>query len=165
VLPGCFPAVTFPRYREKCIQTASGLSEWEQAMNEQQNTQTVQEMFAAFSRGDVPAILNMVTEDVHWCLCAAGDVPYYGRWRGRDGVGQFFAAFGGSVDVEEFEPQKFVAQGDAVVVLGRERIRVKATGRAVEQEWAIAFALRDGKIADLRVYEDSGAVAKAFSTA
>jgi uncharacterized protein len=68
---------------------------------------------------------------------------------------------GESVEFEQFEPQEYIAQGDKVVVLGHERQRVKATGEVVEDDWAMVFTLRGGKITKFRNYEDTAAVAAA----
>ena len=38
-----------------------------------------------------------------------------------------------------------------------ERQRIKSTGQVVEIDWAMAFTLRDGKIARFRNYEDTAA--------
>jgi ketosteroid isomerase-like protein len=68
-------------------------------------------------------------------------------------------------EAEAFEPLHFVAAEDRVVVLGRERFRVKATGLTWACEWAHAFTVRDGKIASFREYTDTSAVVNAFSKA
>ncbi len=41
-------------------------------------------------------------------------------------------------------------------------MRVKATGRSYETEWAHVFTLREGKIVEFREFADSAAVAEAF---
>ena len=64
--------------------------------------------------------------------------------------------------LEAFEPLHFVDSDDCVVVLGRERIRVKSTGRAWACEWVNAVTVLDGKIATFREYTDTAAVASAF---
>jgi len=63
---------------------------------------------------------------------------------------------------EAFEPLHFVASDDRVLVLGRERFRVKATGLTWACEWAHAFTVRDGKVAGFREYTDTAAMVGAF---
>ena len=48
-----------------------------------------------------------------------------------------------------------------VVVLGHERQRIKTTGQVVETEWAMVFALREGRIIKFHNYVDTHAVAAA----
>lgn len=66
------------------------------------------------------------------------------------------------MEIQRFEPREFIAQGDQVVVLGEERMRIKATGRIAENRWVMVFALRDGRIVRFREFDDTAAVAAAF---
>lgn len=68
----------------------------------------------------------------------------------------------GSVDIVEFQPLQFIAQGDTVVVLGREKVKVKATGKTFETHWAHAFTVKGGKIAKVQEYTDTATIAAAF---
>ena len=133
-------------------------------MAEQENVQTVKEVYAAFERGDIPSLLNLVSEDVEWSLPGPSDIiPFAGEFRGREGVGRFFAALGGAEDVEIFEPREFVAQGDKVVVMGRYRGRIKATGQVDDIEFVHVFNVRDGRITNYRQYNDTAPTVAAYS--
>jgi uncharacterized protein len=134
-------------------------------MAEQENVRTVQEIYAAFGRGDIPALLNAVADDVEWSIAGTPDVPHAGKRRGREEVAQFFPVLAATEEFEQFEPREFIAQGDQVVALGHLRSQVKATGRTYEQEWAQIWTLRDGKVTRLRTYEDTAAEAAAYRAA
>jgi ketosteroid isomerase-like protein len=55
-------------------------------MSAQENVQVVQRAYAAFSRGDIPALLNTLTEDVEWFIPGPPQIlPYAGQRRGREG--------------------------------------------------------------------------------
>ena len=57
---------------------------------------TVKRIYEAFGRGDVPAILEHVAEDVDWEYGAVdAGVPWLQRRRGREGVASFFASLAG----------------------------------------------------------------------
>jgi uncharacterized protein len=133
-------------------------------MSEEQNQQVVRKLFESFGRGDMPSMLASISEDVDWRLDGPASVPYFGRHAGHGGVVDFLTKLGANVEMERFEPREFIAKGDKVVVLGGERGRVKATGRAFDNEWAMVFTLDGGKIKGFRSYEDTGAVAGAFQT-
>ena len=124
-------------------------------MSEQENLQLVQELYAAFGRGDVPAILEQMTDDVVWYDPGPPEVPHAGRYRGPQEVGSFFGRLAETLDIEEFAPTEFLAQADRVVVLGSIRARVKNTGRTYDNEWAMTWTLRDGKVAGWQIYEDT----------
>lgn len=127
-----------------------------------QNVDVVQRTYEAVGRGDIPAFLDLLTDDVEWTLQGSSVIPFAGTRRGREGVAEFFSLVGETLEFEQFEPREFVAQGDTVVVLGFERNLIKPTGRTFEQEWAHVYTLRDGKIAKVRCFEDTAAYVVAF---
>jgi uncharacterized protein len=124
-------------------------------MTEQENLQLVQELYGAFGRGDVPAILGKLTDDVVWYDPGPPEVPHAGRYGGPREVGSFFGRLTETLDIEDFAPAEFLAQADRVVVLGSIRARVKDTNRAYDNEWAMAWTLRDGKVAGWQIDEDT----------
>lgn len=124
--------------------------------------QLVQDLYAAFGRGDVPFIVNLLAEDAVWDHPRGQDIPWGGARKGKAEITGFFVALGGGVDVEMFEPARFVCAGDSVIVLGRERMRVKATGRAYSTEWAHAWTVRDGKVTAFREYTDTASIVDAL---
>ncbi len=126
------------------------------------NVEVVQETYEAVGRGDIPALLDLLTDDVEWTFQGPSVIPFAGTRRGREGVAEFFSLVGEELEFQQFEPREFVAQGDTVVVLGFERSLVKPTGRTFEQEWAHVYTLRDGKIAKFRAFEDTAALVVAF---
>ena len=131
-------------------------------MSEQENVQAVQQMYTAFGRSDISALLNGLADDVNWQVAGPADIPVCGTRSGREEVAQFFTALGATLETQQFEPQEFIAQGDKVVVLGHERHRVKSTGRTYEGDWVQVFTLRDGKVVRYREYVDTSALVAAF---
>lgn len=131
-------------------------------MREEANTRTVQELFAAFGRGDLEAILERLAEDVEWLVPGSAAIPYAGERHGRAEVAQFFMERNATVALEQFAPKQFIAQGEHVVVLGEELGRVRANDRVFHSEWAMVFTLRAGRIERMQAFEDTEAVAKAF---
>lgn len=95
---------------------------------------TVQQIYAAFGRGDIPSILDRLAEDVDWEYdLAPNDIPYLQRRRGRAEVGAFFQALD-ALEFERFEVHTIVEQGALVVGLANIELRVKATGRRIHEE-------------------------------
>jgi hypothetical protein len=132
-------------------------------MAEQENIQLIKEAYAAFSRGDIPALLNTLTEDVDWFTPGPPDIlPYAGSRRGREGVAQFFAQLAEAEETELFEIQEFIAQGDKVAATGKYRGRIKASGQSYEGELAHIFTLKGGKIARFHEYIDTTAAVELY---
>jgi ketosteroid isomerase-like protein len=121
------------------------------------NADVVRETYEAVGRGDIPALLDLLTDDVEWTFQGPSVIPFAGTRRGREGVAEFFSLVGQTLEFQEFEPRAFVAQGDTVVVLGFERNLIKSTGRTFEQEWAHVYTLRNGKVAEFLSLEDTAA--------
>ena len=100
-----------------------------------QNVDVVQQGYEAFGRGDIPAVLELLTDDVVWTEQGPSVIPFAGTFRGREGIAEFFTLLDETLEFEQFEPHKFVGQGDTVVVVGYERSLAKPTGRTFEEEW------------------------------
>lgn len=124
-------------------------------VDEQANVRVVEGMFSSLSRGDIPGVLDRLSDDIEWRIAGPAELPFSGVHRGREAVARFFRDFGQAAEFEEFEPREYLAKGDKVVVLGHERQRVKATGRVVHTDWAMVFVLREGRINRFRNYVDS----------
>jgi uncharacterized protein len=131
-------------------------------MNEQENVQIVQQVYADFGRGHIPAVLNALADDVEWFIPGPADIPFAGMRRGREEVAQFFAALDAAIEFEQFGAQDFVVQGNTVVAIGQDRRRARATGQLIVNHWAMVWELRDGKVTRFRAYEDTAAMVAAF---
>jgi len=132
-------------------------------MSAEENKRNVRSIFEAFGRGDIPGVLEHVSEDVTWKAPGPDVVTYFGDRRGHAGATEFFVQLGTSVDFEHFAPGAFIAEGDRVVVLGRERGRVKGTGKTFDNDWALVFTFGGGKVTGFQCYENTAAIAEAFS--
>jgi ketosteroid isomerase-like protein len=142
----------------------SGGTAKEGTMGEQDNVQVIQDIYAAFGRGDIPAILEALSDDAQIHHAGLPDVIPWGSstYSGRDGWGKFFGELNATFEPEAFEPQDFIAQGDRVVALGTYRFRARATGRSFDSAWAMAWTFRGGRPVDCRVFEDTDAMASAI---
>ena len=131
-------------------------------MSDKSNLEIIQEAYAAFGRGDIPAVLSIEDPNTELEIAGPKEIPWAGSFRGHDGAKKYFAAIEAGAEFEAFEPRTFLAQGENVVVLGFEKVRSKRTGRSYENHWVHAFTLADGKIVKFREYCDTATVAAAF---
>ena len=132
-------------------------------MSTEENKRVVRTVFEMFGRGDVPGLLEIITDDAEWAAPGPETVPYFGERSGREGALEFFKNLGSTIEFESFEPGDLIAEGDRVVALGRERGRVRSTGKVFNNRWALVFTIREGKVAGFRCYENTAAIAEAFS--
>ena len=125
-------------------------------MSTDANIKTITQVYEAFGRGDVAAILDAVSDDVDWASEAASSAaPWYGVRHGKDGVAAFFADFGSAMEVEEFTPVSFAANDTDVLTVVRFRARSRGTGKTAEMNLHHYFSFRDGKVAYYRGTEDT----------
>jgi ketosteroid isomerase-like protein len=128
------------------------------------NKKTIEAVYAAFGRGDVPFILQRVTESTRWDFSVtASDVPWHGPFGSKSELPRFFQTMTELLTFEAFEPRAFVAEGRDVVVKLRVAYSVKRTGRRVDGEQVQWWSFDDaGRIVSLRHYEDTAAVRDAW---
>ena len=134
-------------------------------MNDQQNTNLVKAMYAAFGRGDIQTILDHCVADVEWRFEGPSTIPYAGVRRGPAEVAGFFQALASTQANMSLTPEQFIAQGDHVAVLGRYAATVTATGQRFDSPLGHFFTIRDGKVARFINFGDTAMVAAAYSQA
>jgi uncharacterized protein len=126
------------------------------------NTNIVKKIYDAFANGDVPAVLNSFDPKIEWRepegLRYADGNPYVGPQAVVEGVFQRVLA-----DVRDFRvvPGRIIDGGDTVVVEGRFRGTMNATGSSIDAQFVHIWELRDGKIIHLRIYTDTEQWARA----
>ena len=133
-------------------------------MQETQNIQVVQEAYAAFGSGDVQGILDRLDDGIVWkgVYGAGPHVPTAGERRGKTQVREFFRQVAESVNFSRFEPREFIATGDKVVTLGH-YTATTSTGKKFDADFAMVFALRDGKVTAFQEFTDSAAINAAYA--
>ena len=114
--------------------------------------QVVQQAYEAFGRGDIPAVLGLLDEDVEWT--APGTLPQGGTFKGPDEVGQFFTALGAAWEGLELDVEAVGEVGDDLVA-GVVRA-AGPVGAAVPPSYGAVhvFEVRDGRIIRFREYTD-----------
>ena len=133
-------------------------------MAEQDNTSIVKSIYEAFGRGDIDSLVGNLADNVEWVIPGEQDgIPYAGTYHGLGGVRDFFSTMGGSIDYNQFEPLRFVAQADQVAVFGSYHGTIKANTREVETKWAMEWTLKDGKVTNFTAYDDTATLAAAFA--
>ncbi len=131
-------------------------------MSEQGHAQTVRQMYEAFGRGDIQAILNQLADDVTWVTPGHPSLPTTGRRRGKNEVAKFFTAVNDAMTFDKFEPRDFISQGERVVALGSYAGTGKPTGKRFEADWAMVWTFRGGKVAAMQEYTDTAATDQAL---
>ncbi|GAA2674787.1 hypothetical protein GCM10010400_41320 [Streptomyces aculeolatus] len=133
----------------------------------QQRTATgaiVDLFFERFASGDLPGLLELFADRVDFRVAGSPDVPWTGTRSTKEEISAFFKVFPEVLT----EPQGFalharLTDGQHAVVLAESAFGVLATKKTFTQAYALHFTVVDGKITRYHMYEDSYAIAEAFT--
>jgi len=115
-------------------------------MSEQTNVRLIEELYAAFSRGDTVAVLSFLDPQADLDFEGPKAIPWAGNWHGREGWAKFFQTLGENADEIALKMEPFAAQGDNVVTAGRYQARVKLTGQRIDSPLVHLWTIRNGMV-------------------
>jgi ketosteroid isomerase-like protein len=120
------------------------------------NLGTVQDIYEAFGRGDIPTILGHLHDDVVWEADGVDHgVPWLTPGVGRDHVARFFESLG-LVDIGRFEVANLLEGGSQVAAVIRIELTPKATGRTIlDLELHLWTFGADGKVVQFKHLVDT----------
>lgn len=118
------------------------------------NLETVKGLYESFAEGDFEAIRDTMAPDVelHEPEGLAGGGTHHGF---DDIVENVFSRIGTEWEDVSVVPERYVADGDTVVVLHTWRGTARKTGTSVEYPNAHVFDFEDGKIVQWTSYADT----------
>jgi ketosteroid isomerase-like protein len=120
------------------------------------NRSVVQRAYKSFREGDIDGVLDTLADDVRWCVVAPPDVfPAFGARQGQQGVADYFRLFAETLELRDFSPRRYIAQGDTVMVLGRSEAVVRENGRLLRTDWVHVFTVRGGRIHAYQEFVDN----------
>jgi uncharacterized protein len=131
-------------------------------MAPEDNVALIRTIYSAFGAGDVKTILENVSPNAQWVNHGPETVPYAGDFTGR--INDFFQAIGQSTTGGKVTPQKFIAQDDTVVSIGRYTASVQNSGAQIDSPVAHIFIVSGGKVTSWTGFSDSAAVAAAHGS-
>ena len=128
-------------------------------MSIEKNVQIVKNFFAALGRRDKQGLLALSAEDIEWII-PGKDWPLAGTHRGHSGLKNLLQKTS-EMEISSPTPSEYVAQGNRVLVVGYAEGKIKATNKTFEDHWVFAITVRNGKLANVREYVDTQALARA----
>lgn len=167
VIAACSQSETAPSTPASSADTDAAIAEASPGIEAQQeaNTKVVRDLYAAFEKGDVPAVLGAFSSDIVWN--EAEGAPYADRnpYEGANEIATgLFARLGSEWDYFNAVPSDFLPSGeDKVVAIGRYDARNKATGKEMDIPFVHIWTLNDGKITAFQQYTDTATHAAVMS--
>ena len=114
----------------------------------------VQNIYRAFSQGDIPSVLGAFAPTIRWTEAEGG--PYGGVFVGPDAVlDNVFMKIGDEWDSFTAVPHEYIAEGSTIVALGEYSGTFKATGKSFKAPFAHVWKLEDGKAVSFQQYTDT----------
>ena len=132
------------------------------SINDMNNTEIVKKAYECFGTGDIPGLLELLSDDIGWTLPVVENAPFSGARKGRAAVGEFFSLLAANEDITHHAPTEFIAQNDRVVALGEITATVRSTGKTYSTDWVHIFRVTDEKITNFLEFFDNAAVTRAF---
>jgi ketosteroid isomerase-like protein len=122
-------------------------------MGAQENKQSAQDAYQAFSSGDAEGAMRDIDDSVEWKV--GGDNAMSGTYNGKEEVGGLWA----KLTEKDFstEPHDFVADGDKVVVL----TTVTLEGEATEAADVLTYNA-EGKLVAFEALSDASVANRVF---
>jgi uncharacterized protein len=123
-------------------------------MSKDQNIETLNKGYAAFSSGDAEGAMRDLADDIEWV--EPGKSAISGTYRGKAEVAEFFA----KISEKGFTttPKRFIADGDDVVVLSDVRVGDESAHSAD------LYTFRDGKVVRAENFSDTAMMERVYGT-
>jgi ketosteroid isomerase-like protein len=118
------------------------------------NLEAVRRLFHAVEHRDREGVMAIYDENI--VINEAPSLPYGGEYRGRDGALRHGLGYRATWD--RFQPwttrgldPRFIAQGDYVVVVWRQKAENSETGKSIDLPAVSVYRLASGKIVESRM--------------
>ncbi len=118
----------------------------------EQNIELIRTGYQAFATGDTAALMALFDDDIEWVQ--PGDSGVSGIYRGKTELAEFLTAL--AAKAPTITPQRFLADGDTVVVLSEAAIGGER-GHSAE-----VYTLRNGKTVRVQVYGDTAMMERQY---
>lgn len=128
-------------------------------------TVTVQGIYGAFGRGDLPGLFELLHPDVDWSVTVtvpgAERVPMLRNGIGHDAARRYFDGVA-QLEIHVFEVRRLLVDGDVVVAEIHLDATHRPTGRRAALDELHHWVVRDGRVVRYRPYVDTAALIELF---
>ena len=130
------------------------------------NIQIVKDIYAAFIRGDVPAIMQHISDDLQGFGVVSKEklIPWHIQISKKQNVPKFFQAVAESSKFTRFEPRDFAAGGDYVYCTISFDVTFKHNRKRLTVDNVMhRFMFKNGKVVEWRGTEDTARTSAAYN--
>lgn len=112
----------------------------------------VKDLYAKFFQGNIPGIIEMMTDDMKWDATRNPYLPEAKVFKGKNEVLAFFNQVNELMEFKEFAPEHFYQKGNNVFVNGHFELLLKKNNQPVSLDWTMRWTFRDDKICAFAEY-------------
>lgn len=120
-------------------------------------------MYIDFAQGNIPAVMDALSDDVVIETPGPGILPATGTWKGKEGAMSFFQNVAATSSYDVFEAEDLISDGDKVAAVGHAEFTSPATGKKGSSRWIMAWTLKDGKAVHVVNQWDTYAILETLS--
>jgi ketosteroid isomerase-like protein len=125
-------------------------------VSDEQIRVVVRDLYAAYRERNSERLAALVDDDIDWIIYGPIEVfPFVGQKRGKAAVIETFAIIASLYDVDSFEPEVTVVDGDQAAVLVNATFVQRSSGRKLRVRLANFLRFRDGRLVRFREFFDS----------
>jgi len=130
------------------------------------NVQFAKDMYGAFARGDIPAVLAGFHSEIQWRQAEGHPYQPDGvAWVGPQAVlEKLFMRIGADWEGFTVTASTFHDAGENVVMEGRYTGTYKPSGRRLDAQMCHVLRFRDGKLVNFQQYVDTGQLQAVMGT-
>jgi uncharacterized protein len=130
------------------------------------NVQLAKDIYAAFARGDIPAVLAAFDPAVQWRQAEGNPYqPDGAAWVGPQAVlEKLFMRIGAEWEGFTITVRALHDAGDHVVMEGRYTGTYKPSGKSIDAQMCHVLRIRNGKLVSFQQYVDTGQLQAAMTT-
>ena len=131
----------------------------------QANVELIKNLYAAFGRGDGPAVAAGMDPAIVWN--EAENFPYADRnpYTGPAAIAEgIFTRFATDWDKFQVHPAEYLDAGDTIIAIGRYTGTYKPTSKSINAQFAHFWQIRDGKIIAFQQYTDTAQAQRVVNT-
>jgi ketosteroid isomerase-like protein len=129
---------------------------------QEENIKIIQQLYEAFAKKDINAIVSMLSTDVEWGEPLNPYNPAGGTRHGHEGFLEWLNIGRQSEDILVLEPRKMLVDDDSVAVVGYMKCRAIPTGKIYESDFVHLVTIRDSKVKKFQEFFDTYVAGEAF---
>ena len=107
--------------------------------------QKVNQLYDAYKRRDLNAILNSLSRDCIWEVMGQPEIPFAGIYHGKEDIKDFFGKLEDTLDMSEFSVEHILENGNLVVATGHFNAMALKTNKRFSTIWAMTFEFNDNE--------------------